>query len=142
MEIAWQVEIGLAEIDERIADADRNISQLGSLIPELADKGYATADIEGDLLLMTKALHGLRAQRRTIVDTLDGDEPPPRIARPMAGPSRRDDACDIGCRLRQPRQRLARNLCATAATMSPVVPGGLHGKFLERSPDQGHGTLL
>jgi hypothetical protein len=89
MEIAWQVEIGLAEIDERIADADRNISQLGSLIPELADKGYATADIEGDLLLMTKALHGLRAQRRTIVDTLDGDEPPPRIARPMAGPSRR-----------------------------------------------------
>ena len=89
MDIAWQVVIGLAEIDERIADADRNISQLGSLIPELADKGYATADIEGDLLLMTKALHGLRAQRRTIVDTLDGDEPPPRIARPMAGPSRR-----------------------------------------------------
>jgi len=54
MEIAWQVEIGLAEIDERIADADRNISQLGSLIPELADKGYATAALPTARTLRTK----------------------------------------------------------------------------------------
>ena len=89
MQIAWQAEIGLAEIDERIADADRNLRELGLLIPELAIKGYSTAEIEGDLLLMTKALHGLRAQRRTIVETLDGDQPPPRIARPTARPRRR-----------------------------------------------------
>ena len=81
MQIAWQAEIGLAEIDDRIADADRNINQLASLIPELAIKGYSTTDIEDHLVLMRTALHHLRAQRRTIVDTLDGTEPPPRIAR-------------------------------------------------------------
>ena len=84
MQIAWQAEIGLAEIDERIADADRNINQLASLIPELAIKGYSTTDIEDHLALMRTALHHLRAQRRTIVDTLDGTEPPPRIARATA----------------------------------------------------------
>jgi hypothetical protein len=88
MQIAWQAEIGLAEIDERIAEADRNISQLGSLIPELATKGYSTTDIEDNLALMRTALHHLRAQRRTIVETLDGNEPPPRIARKTARPRR------------------------------------------------------
>ena len=92
MQIAWQAEIGLAEIDDRIADADRNLRELGLLIPELAIKGYSTAEIEGDLLTMTKALHGLRAQRRTIVETLDGNEPPPRIARPTARPRPRTAA--------------------------------------------------
>jgi hypothetical protein len=33
MQIAWEAESGLAEIDERIADADRNISQISRLIP-------------------------------------------------------------------------------------------------------------
>jgi len=81
MQITWQAESGLAEIDERIADADRNINQIGTLIPELEIKGYSTTNIERELALMRKALHHLRAQRRTIVDTLDGDEPLPRIAR-------------------------------------------------------------
>jgi len=35
MQIAWEAESGLAEIDERIADADRNIGQISTLIPEL-----------------------------------------------------------------------------------------------------------
>jgi ribosomal protein L29 len=87
MQIAWEAESGLAEIDERIADADRNISQISTLIPELEVKGYSTTNLERDLALMRKALHHLRAQRRTIVETLDEDEPLPRIAR-TAGHSR------------------------------------------------------
>ena len=88
MQIAWQAEIGLAEIDERIADTDHNLNQLASLIPELAIKGYSTTDIEDNLALLRTALHHLRAQRRTIVETLDGTEPPPRIARATARPRR------------------------------------------------------
>jgi hypothetical protein len=89
METTSQAEIGLAAIDENIADADRNIRQVGSLIPELATNGHPTAEIEDKLTLMTKALHSLRAQRRTIVEALDGHEPPPRIARPTARAGRR-----------------------------------------------------
>ena len=84
MQIAWEAESGLAEIDERIADADRNISQISRLIPELEIKGYPTTNVERDLALMRTALHHLRAQRRTIVETLDEDEPLPRIARTTA----------------------------------------------------------
>jgi len=89
MHIAWQAEIGLAEIDDRIADADCNINQLASLVPELAIKGYSTTDIEDKLALMRTALQHLRAQRHTIVETLDGTEPPPRIARATASRRRR-----------------------------------------------------
>ena len=84
MQIAWEAESGLAEIDERIADADRNISQISTLIPELEIKGYSTTNVERDLALMRTALHHLRAQRRTIVETLDEDGPLPRIARTTA----------------------------------------------------------
>jgi hypothetical protein len=77
-----QAEIGLAELDDNIAHADRNIRQVGSLLPQLADKGHATAEIEDKLILMTKALHCLRAERRSILETLEGDEPLPRIAVP------------------------------------------------------------
>lgn len=75
-----QAEIGLAEIDESIAHADRNIRTLGSLLPKLASNGHPTDELEDKLTLMTKALHNLRAQRRTIMDTIDGEEPMPRIA--------------------------------------------------------------
>jgi hypothetical protein len=112
MQIAWQAEIGLAEIDERIADADRNINQLASLIPELAIKGYSTTDIEDHLALMRTALHHLRAQRRTIVDTLDGTEPPPRIARATA--SRRRQTMTITTSASAPTQQ-ARFLRGTYA---------------------------
>jgi hypothetical protein len=91
MQTTSQAEIGLAGIDECIADADHNITQLGSLIPKLASKGYATDMIERDVTLLTKALHGVRARRREILAALDGDEPPPRIARQITG-SRRGSA--------------------------------------------------
>jgi hypothetical protein len=103
MQIAWQAEIGLAEIDERLADADRNINQLASLMPELAIKGYSTTDIEDHLALMRTALHHLRAQRRTIVDTLDGTEPLPRIARVTA--SRRRQTMTIAASATAPTQQ-------------------------------------
>jgi hypothetical protein len=79
-----QAEIGLADIDESIAHADYNIRRLGSLLPQLASNGHPTDELEDKLTLMTKALHNLRAQRRTILDTLDGGEPLPRIAQTAA----------------------------------------------------------
>ena len=80
MQTTSQAEIELADIDESIARADHNIRKVGSLLPELEHMGHPTAEIEDKLTLMTKALHGLRAQRHTILQTLDGDEPLPRIA--------------------------------------------------------------
>ena len=77
-----QAEIGLVKIDENIADADRYIRQLGSLVPLLAENGYPTTEIEEILTLLWQALHRLQVQRCAIVEMLDGDELPPRIAQP------------------------------------------------------------
>jgi len=77
-----QAEIGLDKIDENIADADRNIRVLGSLVPLLAAKGYRTAEIEEVLTMLGEALQRLQVERRAIVDMLDGNELLPRIARP------------------------------------------------------------
>jgi len=77
-----QAEIGLVKIDENIADADRNIRVLGSLVPLLAAKGYRTAEIEEVLTMLGEALQRLQVERRAIVEMLDGNELPPRIARP------------------------------------------------------------
>ena len=84
-----EAEIGLANIDDCIADADSNIRRLGDLIAQLEHKGYPTAEIERDLTQLMKVLHGVRAQRRTIVNALDGVEPQPRIARPRNRVQRR-----------------------------------------------------
>ena len=77
-----QAEMGLDKIDENIADADRNIRELGSLVPLLAAKGYSTAEIEKTLTMLRQLLQQLQVQRRAIVEMLDGNELPPRIARP------------------------------------------------------------
>src|SRR5262249_35286471 len=77
-----QAEIGLVEVDESIAAADRNIQQIASLLPDLAGRGYAHVELERRLTLRTQPLHPLRAQRRAIIETLDGSEPLPRIVRP------------------------------------------------------------
>ena len=77
-----QAEIGLVKIDENMADADRNIRELGSLVPLLAAKGYPTAEIEEFLTVLWQALQRLQVQRRAIVEMLDGNELPPRIAQP------------------------------------------------------------
>jgi len=76
-----QAELGLAEADECIAEADRNIQRIEALLPDLEVNGYAAREVERRLQLMMRALHHLRAQRRVIVETLDGVEPMPRIAR-------------------------------------------------------------
>ena len=83
-----QAEIGLVKIDENIADADRYIRELGSLVPVLAQKGYPTTEIEEILTMLWQALHRLQVQRRALVEMLDGDELPPRIARPAKRPRR------------------------------------------------------
>jgi hypothetical protein len=75
-----QAEIGLVKIDENIADADRNIRELGSLVPLLAAKGYPTAEIEEILTTLWHELQRLRVQRCAVVEMLDGNESPPRIA--------------------------------------------------------------
>jgi len=77
-----QAEIGLVKIDENMADADRNIRELGSLVPLLAEKGYPTTEIEQILKMLWQVLHRLQVQRRAIVEMLDGNELPPRIAQP------------------------------------------------------------
>jgi hypothetical protein len=74
-----EVELGLAEADERIAEAESNIRQIGSLIPKLAMSGYETGDVEGQVEQMVQALDHLHAQRQSIIDKLDGSQAPPRI---------------------------------------------------------------
>jgi hypothetical protein len=90
-------QIELAEADRRIAEADRNIRQLGSLIPQLTMQGYATAEMEGQLDLMTQVLHNLRLQRRSIVATLEGEGlPHPPVRRLQALPKAPRAAADLG----------------------------------------------
>jgi hypothetical protein len=81
MPMLSQAEIGLAEADERIAEADRNIQMIESLLPRLEINGYAALEVEHRLHLMNQALAHLREQRRAIVESLDGDEPLPLIVR-------------------------------------------------------------
>jgi hypothetical protein len=54
---------GLARADQSIAEAERNIRQLGSLLPQLASTGYPTVEAEGQLELMARMLDALKAQR-------------------------------------------------------------------------------
>lgn len=60
----------LAEADSRIAEAERNIRHVESLLPQLNQCGYSTAAIEGHIDLMSEALHHLKEQRRLIAGTL------------------------------------------------------------------------
>lgn len=59
----------LAEADNRIAAAERNIRHVESLLPHLNEQGYSTAAIEGHIDLMTEALLHLKEQRRLIAGT-------------------------------------------------------------------------
>lgn len=63
-------ETKLAEADNRIAEAERNIRNVEALIPQLSENGYSTAEIEGHLGLMAEALFHLKEQRRLIASTL------------------------------------------------------------------------
>ena len=75
-------EISLDEADQNIAEAEHNIRQVGSLIPELAINGYATEEIEGQVQQMLQVLDYLRAQRRSIVEEMDSAHGLPRVAMP------------------------------------------------------------
>ncbi|MBO0763410.1 MAG: hypothetical protein J2P50_02280 [Hyphomicrobiaceae bacterium] len=59
----------LAQADSRIAEAERNIRHVESLLPWLSAQGYATAEIESQLGLMSEALNRLKEQRRLIAET-------------------------------------------------------------------------
>jgi hypothetical protein len=63
-------ETKLAEADNRIAAAERNIRHVESLLPQLTERGYSTSEIEGHLDLMAEALHHIKEQRRLIASTL------------------------------------------------------------------------
>jgi len=76
-----QAEMGLAEADAHIAEADRNIQKIEALLPNLAFNGNAAREVQRGLQLMIVALKHLREQRRTIVEALDGTEPLPLIVR-------------------------------------------------------------
>ena len=122
MQIAWQAEIGLAEIDERIAHADRNINQLASLIPELAIKGYSTTDIEDHLALMRTALHHLRratthhcghaGRNRTTAPDSKGNGK-------SSAPNH--DDYDFGFRPDRAGLTIARDLCMAGPVVSPLL---------------------
>ncbi len=60
----------LAEADSRIAEAERNIRHVESLLPTLSERGVSTTEIEGHIDLMAEALHHLKEQRRLIESTL------------------------------------------------------------------------
>lgn len=55
--------IGLAHADSSIAQAERNLKQLGALIPHLARQGIKTNEIEDQMEAMTLILDKLRSQR-------------------------------------------------------------------------------
>jgi hypothetical protein len=63
-------DLKLAQADCRIEEAERNIRQVESLLPRLTAQGYSTADVEGQIGLMSEALHHLKEQRRLIEATL------------------------------------------------------------------------
>lgn len=55
--------IGLAHADRSIAQAEQNLRRLGDLIPQLAQQGYATIEIEDHVEKMSYILDNLRSQR-------------------------------------------------------------------------------
>jgi hypothetical protein len=63
-------DLKLAQADSRIEQAERNMQQVETLIPQLNAQGYPTAEFEGHLGLMSEALYHLKEQRRLIATTL------------------------------------------------------------------------
>jgi hypothetical protein len=63
--------LGLARADHDIAQAERNIKRLRSLIPQIATRGYPTAEVERQLGAMTQMLAHLKSQRWEIEGLLD-----------------------------------------------------------------------
>jgi len=60
-------DLKLAQAESRIEQAERNIRQVESLLPQLNAQGVSTVEIEGHLDLMSEALYHLKQQRRLII---------------------------------------------------------------------------
>jgi hypothetical protein len=56
----------LAQADNRIAEAERNIRHVEALLPGLTARGVSTVELQSHLGLMEEALHHLKEQRRLI----------------------------------------------------------------------------
>jgi hypothetical protein len=63
--------LGLARADHDIAQAERNIKRLRTLIPQIATRGYPTREVENQLRAMTQMLAHLKSQRWEIEGMLD-----------------------------------------------------------------------
>jgi hypothetical protein len=55
--------IGLAHADRSIAQAESNLKQLNTLLPQLAQRGYETREIETHMAALGEILDNLRSQR-------------------------------------------------------------------------------
>lgn len=62
-------DLKLAQADSRIEEAERNIQHVEAMLPWFYAQGYATAEIQDQLGLMSEALHHLKEQRRLILET-------------------------------------------------------------------------
>jgi hypothetical protein len=67
--MSTDLDLKLAVADSHIEDAERNIRQVEALLPWFSAQGYATAEIENQLGLMSQALYHLKEQRRLIGHT-------------------------------------------------------------------------
>ena len=63
--------LGLARADRDIADAERNIKRLKSLLPQIATQGYPTTEVENQISAMSQMLANLKSQRWEIEGMLD-----------------------------------------------------------------------
>lgn len=55
--------MGLAKADRSMAEAERNIQELRSMLPHMAASGYATDEIEHRISILMALLTQLKTQR-------------------------------------------------------------------------------
>lgn len=55
--------IGLAHADRSIAQAERNLKQLNTLLPQLAERGFEVHEIESHMQELGQILDNLRSKR-------------------------------------------------------------------------------
>jgi len=63
--------VGLARADHDMAQAERNIRRLKTLVAKAAMQGYPTTEVEDQLKAMTQMLAHLKSQRWEIEGLLD-----------------------------------------------------------------------
>lgn len=63
--------LGLARADHDIAQAERNIKRLKTLVAKISMQGYPITEVENQLKAMTQMLAQLKSQRWEIEGLLD-----------------------------------------------------------------------